>query len=652
MKNYIKILLLGILSVFLLTTGCKEDDEFATINISGLSVDSAYPLDVVTISGSNLETVQSAFVGTEEAMFSFDGGAMTLTVPEDAKIGNSFITLVVAPAYRVVTEFEVLLRPTPVISSLSSTAVAPGSELTIKGLSLNAEYNPTVSIGGANAAITSNTETEIKVTVPALELYEQATVEVTTMHGNAKTKFLFYAGANLIVNGELENGSANDFDNWGKWNGGDGMTEISGDDAYFGRAMHVVGAGNPTGQWRTQFASDPIVLEEGREYTVILLAKAESDAGSMRISTNPAFYYGPDQDIPNTWTQLAWTFTAQETEARVVLDMGATSNPFVVDNITLIPGAASAPIEGAPELLTNGSFEDDLNNWTILNGPDNAEVTTADAYCGSKSLKVVGVDGDPWSVQIAADGVELTVGTQYEVSFWGKSAGEGGFFRMSASQWASGQSDDFFYSGNFNLTTDWAYYSRIFEAQETSTGDVKVLIDAGESTQTLYIDAVSLKEYVPKESLYANGGFEDDMTGWTILNGPENAEVTTADAYEGSKSLKVVGVDGDPWSVQIAADAVALTVGQQYKISFWAKAAGEEGFFRMSASQWASGQSDDFFYSGNFELTTDWAYYTRVFEAQETSTGDVKVLIDAGESTQTIYIDNIIVSEYTSPCDE
>ncbi|WP_340114603.1 carbohydrate binding domain-containing protein [Maribellus mangrovi] len=653
MKNYIKILLLSILSVSLLTTGCKEDDEFATVNISGLSVESAYPLDEVSISGSNLETVQSAFVGTEEAMFTFDGGTLNLTVPEDAKIGNSFITLVIAPQYRVVTAFEVLLRPTPVVQSISSSAVAVGSELTIRGLSFNTEYNPTVKIGGADATITSNTETELVVTVPNLEPYEQANVEVTTMHGTSKSKFSFFAGENLIVNGNLEAGAGNDFANWTKLNGGDGMTEVSGEDAYYGRAVRVVGAASDA--WRTQFASDPIALIPNTEYTIVLLAKGEQDGAKMRVSVSQwpdDYFYGEDVEITTDWAQYAWTFTGQELEggSRIVLDMGYTDVPFIVDNVTLIQGA-SVPVGDSPELLTNGSFEDDLNNWTVLNGPDNAEVTTADAYCGSKSLKVVGKGGNPWDVQVAADGVELVVGTQYEVSFWAKSAGEEGFFRMSASQWASGQSDDFFYSGNFNLTTDWAYYSRIFEAKETSTGDVKVLIDAGESTQTLYIDAVSLKEYVPKESLYANGGFEDDMTGWTILNGPDNAEVTTADAYEGSKSLKVVGKGGNPWDVQIAADGVVLTVGQQYKLSFWAKAAGEEGFFRMSASQWASGQSDDFFYSGNFELTTDWAYYTRVFEAKETSTGDVRVLVDAGESTQTIYIDNIIVTEYSDPCE-
>ena len=648
MKNYIKILLISTLSVFLLTTGCKEDDEFAPVNIGGLSVDSAYPLDEITISGSNLETVRSAFVGTEEAMFTIDGNNMNLTVPEDAKIGNSFITLVIASNYRVVTHFEVLLRPTPVVQSISSSAVASGSELTIKGLSFNAEYNPAVKIGNVDAVITSNTETEIKVTVPNLEPYQQANVEVTTMHGTSKSKFAFYAGENLIVNGGLEQGSGNDFASWEKWNGADGMTEVGGEDAYFGRAMKVVGAGNPTGQWRTQLGSAPIVLEEGREYTVILLAKSDGDAASMRISTNPAFYYGPDQEIPNTWTQLAWTFTANAEEARVVLDMGASSNPFVIDNITLIPGA-SAPVGDSPELLTNGNFEDDLVAWEILNGADNAEVTAADAYCGSKSLKVVGKGGNPWDVQVASDAMVLTVGTNYEVSFWAKAAGEEGVFRISASQY-DGQGSDFFYSPDFALSTSWTYYSAVFEAKTTATGDVRILIDAGASTQTMYIDAFSLKEYVPKTSLYANGGFEDDLAGWEILNGPENAEVSAAESYEGDKSLKVVGKGGNPWDVQIASDAEVLTVGQQYKIGFWAKAAGEEGYFRISASQY-DGQGSDFFYSRDFNLTTDWAYYSAVFEAKTTATGDVRVLIDAGATSQTLYIDNLVISEYTDPCE-
>jgi len=475
MKNYIKILLLGILSVTLLTTGCKEDNEFATINISGLSVDAAYPLDEVSISGSNLETVQSAFVGTEEAMFTFDGGAINLTVPEDAKIGNSFITLVVAPEYRVVTAFEVLLRPTPVVQSISSSAVAVGSELTIRGLSFNSEYNPTVKIGGVDATITSNTETEIKVTIPALEPYEQTNVEVTTMHGTSKSKFSFYAGENLIVNGNLEAGAGNDFANWEKLNGGDGMTEVSGEDAYYGRAVRVVGAASDA--WRTQFASDPIQLIPNTEYTILLLAKAEQDGAKMRVSVSQwpdDYFYGADVEITTDWAQYAWTFTGQELEngSRIVLDMGYTDVPFVVDNVTLIQGASAPVGPGSPELLPNGNFEDDLTGWEVLNGPDNAEVTAAESYCGSKSLKVVGKGGNPWDVQIAADAVVLDVGTNYEVSFWAKAAGEEGFFRISASQY-DGQGSDFFYSPDFALTTDWAYYSVVFEAKNYGNGRCK-----------------------------------------------------------------------------------------------------------------------------------------------------------------------------------
>ena len=652
MKNYIKILLLGTLSIFLLTTGCKEDEAFVPVNITEMSVDSAYPLDVITISGSNLETVQSAWVGTEEAVFMYNGTAIDLTIPEDAKIGSSFITLVVASEYRVVTGFEVLLRPIPVVQSLNSSAVAPGSELTIKGLSFNAEYNPSVTIGGVTANITSNTETEIKVTVPALEAYEEAEVEVTTMHGTSKSDFLFFAGENLIVNGGLDQGSGNDFDNWTKLNGGDQMTEVSGDDAYYGRSMRVVGAAsNP---WNTQFASDPVMLMENTEYTVVILAKAELDGAIMRVSASQwpdDYFYGDDVELTTDWQQYAWTFTGQELEngTRIVLDMGHTDIPFVVDNITLIQGA-SAPVGSSPELLTNGSFEEDLTGWEVLNGADNAEITAAESYCGSKSLKVVGAGGNPWDVQIAANALELEVGMQYELGFWAKAAGEEGFFRVSASKY-DGQGSDFLYSPDFGLTTDWAYYSVVFEAKTTATGDVNIVIDAGATTQTMYIDAMSLKEYLPRESEYANGGFEEDLTGWEVLNGADNASVTAAESYEGDKSLKVIGAGGNPWDVQIATDAVALTVGQQYKVSFWAKAAGEEGFFRISASQY-DGQGSDFFYSPDFNLTTEWAYYSKVFEAKTTATGDVRVLIDAGATTQTLYIDNLIIAEYDEPCGE
>ncbi|MDX8339600.1 carbohydrate binding domain-containing protein [Draconibacterium sp. IB214405] len=650
MKEYFKYLIISIMAVAVLTTGCQdEDDIFGSVTITGISVESAFINDPVSIDGTNFNLINFVFVGERQAEFTLDGNTVTFNVPEGAKVGQSVITLVMNDNYRETIDFEVLLRPVPVIQSLSSNAVASGEELVIQGLSLNSEYSPEVMIGDVVATINSATPTSLTVVVPAgLPANELAEIEITTIHGSTKSNFMFYAGENLITNGNFEAGEGDEFTNWSKLNGGDGMTAISGDDAYYGRSVRVVGAAsNP---WNTQFATDPIDVVAGTEYTVVLWAKGEADGAVMRVSVSQwpeDYFYGGDVSITTEWAQYTWTFTGQELPngSKIVLDMGTTNVPFAIDNVTLIAGAGGSL--GAPELLTNASFEDDLTGWETLNGTFN--ISTAEAYCGSKSLEAIGSGGNYWDVQIASSAIELEAGTQYELGFWAKAAGADGIMRVSCSRWASGQADDFFYSPDVTVATDWTYYSFVFTAQTTSTGNHQIVMDFGKTTQTFYIDAVSLKEYEEQTSLYANGGFEEDLTGWEVLNGAATA--TTDDAHSGSKSLTVTGTGGNPWDVQIAANAVALTVDQKYKVSFWGKAAGPDGVMRLSASRWASGQADDFFYSPDITIATDWTYYSFVFTAGATSTGDHHILLDMGASTQTFFIDDVVVTEYESPCE-
>ena len=369
----------------------------------------------------------------------------------------------------------------------------------------------------------------------------------------------------------------------------------------------------------------------------------------MRISVSQwpeDYFYGGDVNITTDWAQYTWTFTGQELPngSKIVLDMGHTDIPFVIDNVTMIEGTGGSL--GAPELLTNTSFEDDMTGWMTLNGTFN--ISTAEAYCGTKSLEAVGTGGNHWDVQMAAEAVELTVGTDYELGFWAMAAGPDGIMRTSVSRWASGQSDDFFYSPDITVAEDWTYYSFIFTAQATSTGDHHVVFDFGSTTQTFYLDAVSLKEYIPPTSLFANQGFEDGMTDWEAWNG--TAEVTSAEAYEGSNSLTATGTGGNHWDVQIGSTAVALDPGVDYKLSFWIKAAGPDGVMRASLSRWASGQSDDFFYTPDVTVPEDWTYFSWVFIAQATSTGDHIIVLDFGSTTQTFYIDEVIVVEYEDPC--
>ncbi|MDN3620535.1 carbohydrate binding domain-containing protein [Polaribacter undariae] len=136
----------------------------------------------------------------------------------------------------------------------------------------------------------------------------------------------------LILNGGFEDGSGNDFTNWGKYNGGDFIVEETSDVLSGARAVKVSNsaAGDP---WSVQFVSDAIETEIDAEYEVTLWAKG--DPAVIRYSTKPdaTAKYGPDYTITADWAKYTWTFVANEANTNISLDMGASAGTFIIDDL-------------------------------------------------------------------------------------------------------------------------------------------------------------------------------------------------------------------------------------------------------------------------------------------------------------------------------
>lgn len=662
MKNSIKyIVSLAVLAVLIVVGGCKEEDVLPSVKIGELSEESIFQGQQVSMTGEGFDQVMYLFLGKQQLEYTLDGKTITFTVPDNFPAGATTITLAMRGGVRETHPFEVIVKPSPVINTF--TAFVPvGENITVTGTQL--DNNTTVTVDGISATIVNVSSTELEVTVPeGVNENGPISFEITTDYGSISPTTPFYAKQNLIKNSQFNEGEGAAFTDWEIVNAQNDseISEVTGSNAYggIGRSMRIVGAGAGAGsQWTTQIGSSFTPLVFGETYTVVLWAKAEAPGASMRVSVSQYdgsgadYFYGADQELSTVWQQYTWTFevTNDLPEHRVMLDMGLTNVPFVIDYVALVPGTVGAG--GAPDVLADGGFENGLEGaeagWTILNGA--ATITTTEVYCGAQALEATGVGGNHWDVQLAANAVPLEVGTQYELGFWAKAAGPDGVMRASVSRHASGQSDDFFYSPDITVAEDWSYYSFVFTAQATSTGDHQVVLDFGSTSQTFYVDNVSLREYTPMESLYANGGFEDGLNDWEMLNG--TVETTTDEAYEGSSSLVATGTGGNHWDVQLAAAAVTLEEGSMYQLSFWAKAAGPDGVMRASVSRHASGQSDDFFYTPDITVGEDWTYYTYVFTAQATSTGNHQVVLDFGSTTQTFYVDELRVHKFDMACDD
>ncbi|WP_147676108.1 carbohydrate binding domain-containing protein [Algibacter pacificus] len=139
---------------------------------------------------------------------------------------------------------------------------------------------------------------------------------------------------NILLNGDLELGDADNFENWGMWNGADRMTAETTEIHTGERALKVVNpaAGN---SWDTQLVSDAVTTEVGKEYTASMYIKGETV--TLRFSTNAdaGALYGIDYTTTTEWQQVTWDFVANDTATRLVLDMGTSQGTFYIDDIEL-----------------------------------------------------------------------------------------------------------------------------------------------------------------------------------------------------------------------------------------------------------------------------------------------------------------------------
>jgi endo-1,4-beta-xylanase len=147
-------------------------------------------------------------------------------------------------------------------------------------------------------------------------------------------------------------------------------------------------------------------------------------------------------------------------------------------------------------------------------------------------------------------------------------------------------------------------------------------------------------------SLIANGTFEagsgNSFTNFSVLNGSSAVSAGTAagEMYQGTRSLKAApAVNGNPWSVQIASDAITTTSGTAYKVRFYAKAASAGGKFRLSNSPTPQ-------YSGDYSITTSWAPYEWTFTANDATK---KIVFDMGAVANTYYVDSVSVTLVSPP---
>jgi len=161
----------------------------------------------------------------------------------------------------------------------------------------------------------------------------------------------------------------------------------------------------------------------------------------------------------------------------------------------------------------------------------------------------------------------------------------------------------------------------------------------------LFASIYGISGDVWSQNLITNGNFEAGYSnGWNHLAGGGGSATyseETADPYEGTKALKVVisVLGGNSWDIQSLGPTVSLTVGEDYTLTYWGKAAVAGTDVKMVIQNTV--------YTANTKsLSTTWAQYSWTFTAQETSPS---IRLQYPE-TGTVWLDDIqLVADIPPP---
>nr|WP_039453284.1 endo-1,4-beta-xylanase [Pedobacter glucosidilyticus] len=149
----------------------------------------------------------------------------------------------------------------------------------------------------------------------------------------------------------------------------------------------------------------------------------------------------------------------------------------------------------------------------------------------------------------------------------------------------------------------------------------------------------------PRPNILLNGGFESgtgaDYTNWSKFNGAASFSAGSGgEVRTGTRSMKAVVATDNPggqWRVQLASDLFPTTVGVDYRVTFFIRAATAGGTMRLSTAPSAQFQGDQ-------TVGTDWTPISWTFRAQDAQT---RILFDMGARANTYFVDDVTVVDAT-----
>ncbi len=297
---------------------------------------------------------------------------------------------------------------------------------------------------------------------------------------------------NIVGNYGFEGGNAEGWTGlWGKYTY---AVEQPGHDSDY--ALHFTMTNETNVNYDCQLFWPTGVLEIGVTYAYSFWVKSDAGLEVQFIGQNASYggIYKEKFTAPSGWIRCTGEFTYTESDTkdieRIGIQFGGTpgSNLWVDD--FKFGKKIEDPDAHRTNLLVNGSFTEDIQNWSKWNGDDGCNTwNDSEGNKAKGCLQVVNAAdnaGGEWKVQIHSDLLQpVTKGTKLYISYYIKMASGSGSARMSTS--IESGSGDTNYQPNQVVASEWQRIEWEIEAGANITG---INFDLGLKAGTYLIDDV------------------------------------------------------------------------------------------------------------------------------------------------------------------
>ncbi|MEM8493918.1 MAG: carbohydrate binding domain-containing protein [Planctomycetota bacterium] len=242
-------------------------------------------------------------------------------------------------------------------------------------------------------------------------------------------------------------------------------------------------------------------------------------------------------------------------------------------------GSGGGSTSGGNNLITNGTFEN-LNGWQPQiagNAQGSITIDPGNSLGGGQSMRaqLSAAGTDRWMASLTHNGVSLTPGETYTLSFEARASVDGRQLDAYVANLDNGWTGFDQQLWGLSLTTSAQTYTLQFTPDRTS-GDVTFRF--GDAAGSVWIDDVTLvsDSATANPSLITNGSF-DSLNGWDrqFQNGAAgSASIDSGNALGGGSSFKATTTTAGAarWQARLQQTDIALTPGQTYTLTFKARA--------------------------------------------------------------------------------